>query len=345
MMKYKNIIFCISLILLLCCCSKNNGKEKRFDVQENRIDIKEKIVKIDMDDSVEISRLGIPYILNEFLIISDYNAPHKLIHIYNKHTFKYLKSIGERGEGPAEITNMGEIESNEKERIFYVIDHGKQKILEYAIDSVLSDSCYVPKQKAAMHKMEFPVSFQYVNDTLSYALFFKVLNSNDYKPVASRWNMQTGEVVYMNYEGHPQIKQKRVEYAVSPKYGLYVEVYWYNELISLGSLNDSLKFNLYGKNWDDKNVNHIFYFRKAAFCKDKIVVSYSGDKHIINESGIPKVHYPKQLVLFNLEGDYLATLIIEYPIISFAYDTDNNRIIFAFDDEMQFGYLDMDGII
>ncbi len=343
-MKCRNIIFCIYLISFFCSCNKNGDKEKRFDVQQNMINIKERIVKIDTD-TVEISSLGVPYILNEFLIISDYHAPHKLIHIYNKHTFEYLTSVGERGEGPTEITTMGGVESNEKERIFYVIDHGKQKVLEYAIDSVLSGSYYVPKQKAAIHKREFPVSFQYVNDTLSYALFFKVLSSKDYKPIVSKWNMQTGEVVSMNYEGHPQIKQKRVEYAVSPKYGLYVEAYWYNELISLGSLNGSLKFNLYGRNWDNENVNRNSYFRKVIFCKDKIVVSYSGEKHITNEGGIPKVHYPTQLILFNLEGDYLATLIIEYPIISFAYDEENNRIIFAFDNEIQFGYLQMDQFI
>lgn len=343
-MKYKITILGVCLILLFCFCSKNSDKEKTFDLQGNIINIKDDIIKIDTDP-IDISNLGVPYILNEFLIISDYHSPDKLIHIFNKNTFEYLTSVGERGEGPTEIINIGAIESNEEDRVFYVIDHGKQKILEYAIDSVLVDSCYVPKEKAVIRKMEFPVSFQYVNDTLSYALFFKVLNSNDYKPVVSKWNMQTGEVAYMDYEGHPQIKKKRVEYAVSPKYGLYVEAYCYHELMSLGSVNGSLKFNIYGNNWDSENVSHYSYFRKAIFCKDKIVVSYSGEKHITNEGGVPKVQYPRQLIVFDLEGNYLTTLMVDFPIISFAYDEDSNRIIFAFDDEIQFGYLNMNEFI
>lgn len=32
--------------------------------------------------------------------------------------------------------------------------------------------------------------------------------------------------------------------------------------------------------------------------------------------------------------------MVEYPVISFCYEEAKDRILFAFDNEMQFGYLD-----
>ena len=43
-----------------------------------------------------------------------------------------------------------------------------------------------------------------------------------------------------------------------------------------------------------------------------------------------------------MDGDYIATLEVGYPILHFCYDESNNRLIFAFDDDMQFAYLDLD---
>ena len=343
-MKHLNAIQCVCFILLLCGCGNNNKTDKTFDVRKNVVNVKKKIVEISTEP-IDISNFGLPFILNEYLLISDYNSPDKLIHIFNKNTFEYLTSIGERGEGPGEIINMGNIESNEKERTFYVIDHGRQKILDYSIDSVLVNPSYLPKEKAAIRKLEFPISFQYVNDTLSFALFFKELNNNDYKPIVSKWNMQTGQIDYMDYEGHPQIKKKRVSFAASAKYGIYVEAYWHNELMSLGSTDGHFKYNIYGKNWNDENNNRNRYFGDVVFCKDKIVTSYLGGENISNINGNLKGNYPTKLLIFNLEGDYLATLEMGYPMIRFCYDESKNRIIFAFDNEMQFGYLDMEGMI
>ncbi len=343
-MRYINPIQYVCFILLLFSCSKSDKTDKTFDAQKEVVNVKKDIVRISTEP-IDVSNISAPYVLNDYLIISDYNSPDKLIHIFNKNTFEYLTSVGERGGGPSEITNMGRIESNEEERAFYVIDTGRQKILDYSIDSVLVDSLYVPKEKAAINKREFPYSFQYVNDTLSFALFIKIIDNGNYKPVVSKWNMQTGEIVYMDYDGHPQIKKKRVSFAASAKYGIYVEAYWHNELISLGSTDGYLKYNIYGKNWNDENSNRNLFFGNIAFCKDKIVASYLGGENISKRNGGPKANYPTQLLIFNLEGDYLVTLNVEYPIMTFCYDENNNRIIFAFDNEMQFGYLDMKNII
>ena len=63
------------------------------------------------------------------------------------------------------------------------------------------------------------------------------------------------------------------------------------------------------------------------------------------KNGQQSVHQPDKLIIFDLAGNHLATLNIGLPIVAFCFDKENNRIIFSFDDEFQFAYLDLDGII
>lgn len=51
------------------------------------------------------------------------------------------------------------------------------------------------------------------------------------------------------------------------------------------------------------------------------------------------------LMVFNLNRITLKTLETEYKLSDFCYDEDNNRLILSLNDEIQFAYLDLDGII
>ena len=41
----------------------------------------------------------------------------------------------------------------------------------------------------------------------------------------------------------------------------------------------------------------------------------------------------------------MKTLQIGFPIINICYDAEKNRFIMNLDDEIQFGYLDLDGLL
>lgn len=56
--------------------------------------------------------------------------------------------------------------------------------------------------------------------------------------------MSTGEIIPMKYSGHPELKRKRVSFAVSVENGIYVECYWYNDLMSICNLNGNLLYNI-----------------------------------------------------------------------------------------------------
>lgn len=340
----------VFLLLLLCLplagCKQQAEGEKHYDADEGSVDVRESVHDLDvLTEEMEISNFGVPYILNGYLIISDYNSPDKLIHVFDKDDFHYLTSIGNRGPGPDDITNMGKIVTDSQSNSFYVIDHGKHYVLKFPMDSVLSNPACRPERKTAFSNQEFPMNFQYISDTLCYSLFMQPISDSDYRPVPARWNMQTGDISFMSYAGHPEIKRKRVSLAASVEHGIYVEAYWYHDLLTICSLDGNLKNVSYGRRWNNKTSNKDSYYDNVLFCRDKIVASYLGGTRVSNRGGGVHVNYPTRLLIFDVEGKHLGTLNVGRPIIAMCHDSEKHRLIFAFDDEGQFGYLDLDGLI
>ena len=56
-------------------------------------------------------------------------------------------------------------------------------------------------------------------------------------------------------------------------------------------------------------------------------------------------YLPTSLLVFDMNGNYIRTLDVGYKMMDFCIDEDNNRAIFAFSDEIQFGYLDLEKLI
>ena len=333
------------LIVLCLSCTSNTDTERHQKNRNNIVNIQERIKEINTEEN-PITAWRIPHILGDYLLISDYKSPDKLVYIFDKNNFKYITSTGDRGQGPGEISNMGRIATNEAEQIFYLTDHGSEKVLSFRLDSVLLNPDYIPSVKANIKTELFPFNYQYVNDTLSYGLFWDVTNNGDYKPIVTKWNMNTGEIIPMKYSGHPELKRKRVSFAVSIENGIYVECYWYNDLMSICNLNGDLLYNIYGKIWDTKTTNEDLYFQDVMFCKDKIVASYWGSNNFYKKkNGELSSNYPDKFLIFDLNGNYQKTLNIGSQLLSCCYDKENNRIIMNLDGDIQFGYLDLDGII
>lgn len=342
--KRMKVLYILLLVLLSWSCAKDSETEKHQRKRDNLINVQDKITKIEMED-VPITDFAIPYILNDYLVVSDYKSPDKLIHIFDKTTFKYLGSTGDRGQGPDEITNMGDIGVNEADRVFYVTDHGKQKIFSFKMDSLLGNSSYIPTEKMRLDGSMYPRSYTYINDTLSIGLFIKVIGNSDYMPFIARWNMETGEINPMKYMKHPDIERKRVSFAASVENGLYVECYWYHDLMTIGDLEGNFKCNVYGRKWDSTASTEKGYYDNVVFCKDKIVASYSGENRIIKgENGELRAVYPTKLIVFDKCGDYIQTIETGHPITIFCYDEENDRIIMTLNDDMLFAYLDLKDI-
>jgi hypothetical protein len=148
----------------------------------------------------------------------------------------------------------------------------------------------------------------------------------------------------MKYE-HPAIEKKRTFFAASPELGIYVECYFHHDLMTICSLNGELKYNIYGPNWDSRKSNKISYYTKAVFCRNKLFMLYTGGEWLVDRGkGMETIRSTKFLV-FDMNGDYIRTLETGYQIVDFCYDSENNRILMSMNDEIQFAYLELDGLI
>lgn len=331
------------LILICIGCTSNTETERYWSKCAPTQNIKEKIKEIKIED-VLIGGTSRLYLMKDYLMIVDHASYDKQIHIFDKNSFKYITSIAPKGEGPNEITVIGNIGVNEQKGEFYVSDHGKLKIYSYNLDSVLTDSLYKPQVKTRMNADQFPDRYQYINDTLCIGLIIVPIGVNDYTPHVAKWNINTGDIRLMKYE-HPDITKKRISYAVSIPCGLYAEAYRGNDLLTICNLDGHLKYNIYGPKWEKESNSQTLYYRTVKFCKDKILASYSGESGYTRKYGKLQGNSPTKINVYDLNGHYIKTMETEYPIIDFIYDESKNRLIMSLDAEIQFATLDLDGLL
>ncbi len=332
----KKAIYILTTVILLYSCSSET--EKHQNNRTNIIECKDKIKEINTEPLI-LGGVCRTYMMNEYLMILDVEPLEYHLHLFDKTNFKYVCSFGLHGQGPKEITNPGDVIPNEEGRSFFIIDYGKYKLLAYNLDSVLaSPKDYSPKIKTKIGKKEFPAQYTYVNDTLSIARMIIPIGSSDFNEVRAKWNMKTGEITPMKYT-HPEIKRKRTTFAFSKKHNIYVECYNHHDLMTIADIDGNLICNVYGVRWKNLDSKEEWHFQDVIFVGDYILASYAGKKTNSDE------RFPTKILVFNIKGDYLKTLDIGYLISDFTYDKDNHRLIFKLNDEIEFAYLDLDGII
>lgn len=339
-MKYLKLTIIALITFSLCCsCNRSTDTEKYQRQRNNIINVHTKVIEIPTEDDVLIGGNASLYLLRDKLIISDSQSAEQQIHIFDKNSFRYLTSTAYRGQGPDEITLLGHIGIDEKRGKFYASDHGKMKIFCYDMDSVIADpEHYSPSVKAEMTMTQFPSEYLYMSDTLSLARLITPTSVSTFEDGVAKWNIEKMTFEPMPYE-HPDIKKRRINLAVSPELGLYVECYSRHDLMTICDLNGNLKCNIYGPNWDNgsgKGKKH--HYGEVTFCRDKIIASYAGGDYRTD-------YEPTKLLIFDTAGNYLKTLDIGRKIIHICYDKDNNRLIMNLNDEYQFAYLNLDGLL
>ncbi|MDR1913310.1 MAG: 6-bladed beta-propeller [Clostridiales bacterium] len=338
-----NRILYFLFIVGCCSCTGSNETEKYQGTRDKVIHVRDKVEEIKIEDPL-IGSYALVHVMDEYLFIRDVRPFDKYIHLFDKNNFGYISSMAKRGQGPEEITNMGSINIDEAKRKFYVTDHGKQKVLSYDLDSVLTyASSYTPRVKMGIDEFLFPDYYQILNDSISICRIIQPIGSNNFKPTVGKMNMNTGEIELMKYE-HPKIiGRKRISVVASIEHGIYVEYYHNHDLMTICNLDGDLICNIYGPDWIDGSERegvYYSYYGGMIFCGDKIYAAYSGERSI-TEKG--QASWPTKLLVFDLQGNYIQTLETGLHISNFCYDKENNRIILSLNDDIQFGYLPLDG--
>ena len=332
MMKKYGIL--IVLMALIGACSPQNEKEKHQSSRNNVINVKNQIKEIDTENEVLIGSHSRATYTNDYLIIRDHHAWNGVIHLFDKTDFHYLTSAGNKGEGPDELTIVGNLYVDEARKKIYIADNGKNKIFSYDIDSIIAmPDIYRHQLKTRINGSQFPNQAIYINDTLSYCTIIVPTSFQTFDQMIGKWNMLTGEIKTIG-EKHPDTHQKRSKIAVSMEKKMIVEAYYNYDLMNISDLDGNIQCYIYGPDWETKGLET---FGDVMITPNHILVGYSGEKWATAKS--------KKIHVFDLKGNYQKTLDIGYAISSCCYDKTHHRLFMVFDDEIQFGYLNLEGII
>lgn len=336
------ITYCFFILMFLMGCKSDSPTDIYLKSRNNIINVQENVVEI-LTGEPYISMYSDIQILNKTLIIKDWKGHDFLIHLFDKNTFNHIKSTGTMGQGPNEIANIGNVFLDEKNNNFYVVDQGKMRLLSYNLDSLLAIDDYSFTIKADLTKKNYPSSCYYITDTFSIAkqLSFEGNNGGAVE-TCGIWNIKTNE--FKKGYIHPSQSSKAINthsthFDASEDMGVYVMCSRFFDVMTICNLNGSLKYNVYGPNWEKRKSEKMHYNMDVCIGGDKIYALYSGEHY-----SSPN-RYPTKMLVYDINGNYIKTLDIGYHILNFCYDKDNHRLILHADDKIQFGYLDLTGII
>lgn len=316
-------------VFLWSSCENQSGTTKKMTNyrQKNVINLPSRITDINRDIVLGNSLL---YILDDILIVLEIMpGSDKGIHLFNKKNFKYITSTGKLGHGPGEIIRYGRIGIDEQNRTFWVPDHGKQMLMKFPLDSVLVNPEFKPSYGIPLSNELFIERFEFLNDSIVLGKAVQVLSSSRYQMVMAKLNINTNEIEKFGYE-HPDASGEKSNsyFALSKDGNFYVNGHVYCDLLTICDLQGNLKYNILGP---DDLANKEFrktYFTGVDLMGELIVASYIGDEGtIINENQRQEGALPATFLVFNKDGEYIATLNTGHKFSSFCIDDENRRVI------------------
>ena len=331
-MKNKYILL---VLLFLVGCKMNNPTEIHQSSRNNIVEVREKIIEVPIEDPF-VSPSTNFLILDKYLVFADGKGYDKLIHVFNKNNFCHVVSTGTLGQGPNDITYIGDIVADERNNKFYVFDQGKRKLLSFNIDSLIADPNYTFTIKTDL-TYDCPVKMVFMEDSFSIVLHanFNEKTGGGYLESGS-WNMMTQKFT-KGYE-NPFVKKRMYELAASEEHNIYVTTSSRYDLMTICNLDGSLKYNIYGPDWNEKITDICHYNMKVCIGGDHIYALYAGGNY-------RKAAAPTKIIVFDLNGNYIKTLETELNVYDMCYDKEKHRLFLFTNSDIQFGYLDLEGII
>lgn len=343
MRRIQLCLFSLFYIFLFNSCV--NPSQETEKVQKNRENIKNVKNEIrDIQTNIYLSAIVVLDILDDYLVVTDILNPEYGIHLFNLSSLEYVTSAAKIGNGPGEITRIGQISIDGKNKTIWAPDLGKQVFWKFRLDSILLNPSYKPTNKLKMNKELLLVnSFGFLNDSIGMGKAVNPIGASDYIMTMAKFNLNNNKYETFGYI-HPEAQGKRTESycKVSIDNSIYVDVYNRCDLLTICDLEGNIKYNVYGDEWFNKDKSKSYY-EKVSFYRDNIIASYNGDVFVIVDNNKrPKVNAPSKLLVFKNDGDYKFTIETVYKFSNFCVDEDNKRIFAYYEDrENPLGYFDL----
>lgn len=329
--------FPILFILFMSCSNIPEGAlEKTYE----KWDVIEKVENIrEFPTEVILSAQTRPYLVGNFLVIVDFKSVHNGVHIYNKNTFEYLTSVGILGKGPGEITQYYDVFPVKGTQTFWMYDHGKLIVYEFDIEEILKTKSkggqFLPKNIYDFDTKAFVVNPDRIlsPDRVIGAGFYPTSNST-YRLRPGKYNFISGEYQTWGYV-HPESKNdnSRFWFTISDKHERYVIAYTTMDLMTICDLEGNLLYNIYGPNWDDSPTERRRnrYFHLVRIAGNYIFTPYLGNRGIVlDQYKRQRAVGSTQMIIFDIDGNYIKNMDLGEEIAWFAIDEVNNRVIVNF---------------
>ena len=119
----------MGLMMLGLSCTQPPVQEKYQKSRDKVVDVQDKVVEIGTGD-VLVGNNNLLYVLGDYLIVVEYNwtAIDKIVHLFDRFTYKPVLSTVNKGQGPGEIANPGVLIMNERKGCFYFPDNARMKL-------------------------------------------------------------------------------------------------------------------------------------------------------------------------------------------------------------------------
>jgi hypothetical protein len=337
-MKTLNILF-FSMIVMLSAC-KDNSTEKHQNHRNKIIDVSDKIV--DIKPSIIFGE-SLFYIVDQILIVSEISPKkEKGIHLFNKNTFEYITSTGILGRGPGEIAMLGTIGVDKKNRILWVQDNGNKVMWKFPLDSILKNKNFMPTINLELRDDAFINRFGFLNDSIVIGKAVKLHADYSFDMEMSKLNIKSNAIEKYGYENPKAIgKNSNSLFSMSIVNNFYVNCYYLNDLMTICDLDGNLKCNVYGPDGLNNPGNKKAYFFGAEIFGKYIVASYIGDIGFLVER--ERGNSPSKFLVFDMNGDYKATIETRHKFGRFCVDEENKRVIAYYEDRPEaLGYFNLE---
>lgn len=130
LLKYVCLLFSVSYLIQCTNKEKTEYLSPVFPTQEER---KTTVLNDDF-----IIGTGEIHLLDSFLIVkAETDVNNKQMHIFNRFTGKYVKSMGNPGQGPGELTvPVNRVAVDNPDKKVYVYDLGKQRLVSFDLSEL-----------------------------------------------------------------------------------------------------------------------------------------------------------------------------------------------------------------
>ncbi|HTO17146.1 MAG TPA: hypothetical protein VLZ83_15375 [Edaphocola sp.] len=160
----------------------------------------------------------------------------------------------------------------------------------------------------------------------------------------AKLNINTNKIERFGYE-HPKTKGKlsNSSFKLLPRNSIFVNAFAFCDLLTICDVQGTLKYNIYGPNWEHKHEKRQSYFGKVDFFGNQIIAAYIGDDAFVYDKYEKlRSNAPSKFLLFDITGNHIKTIETEYSFFNFCIDQENERVICYFNDrDTPLGYFNL----